>query len=194
MLDSADVVTSRAPTRSRLLAALRRHRIAFSVLGVLLVVMAAVDVRLFMFPAADRAQPTDAIVVLGGSTYLDRLHAARRLQRQDPESVLVVSTPGNNPCPRYPSSASRVICFRPDPSTTQGEARATAALAREHGWTSVTVVTTADQVWRARLRFARCWSGDLRVVEAPTGLFTRVFSVPYEMGATVKAEVFQRSC
>jgi hypothetical protein len=116
------------------------------------------------------------------------------LVRQHSSTPLVVSTPGDTPCPRRIPGVRQVICFQPDPSTTQGEARASTKLAEQHGWTSMTVVTTADQVWRARLRFARCWAGDLRLVQAPTSTWVRLRSVPYEMGATVKAEVFQRSC
>ena len=39
-----------------------------------------------------------------------------------------VSTPGTRGCPPRPSTASRVLCFRPEPSTTQGEAQAAARL------------------------------------------------------------------
>ncbi len=117
-----------------------------------------------------------------------------QLLREYPGAVEVVSTPGRQRCPHPYPGASDIICFRPDPTTTQGEARATAALAAQYGWKHITVVTTADQVWRARLRFSRCWSGDLSVVRAPTSIVSRLFSAPYETAATIKAEVFQRSC
>lgn len=159
----------------------------------LVVAAAAVDVRLFVVPTADRPTATDAIVVLGGQTYPARLHAALGLIKANPKAVLVVSTPGRTPCPRW-ATRSTMICFQPDPSTTQGEARETALLAAQHGWTSIEVITTADQVWRARLRFKRCWSGQLRVVQAPTSIYVRLRSVPYETAASVKAELLQRSC
>lgn len=182
------------PVISRTIALAGRHRILTAFLALLIVAVGAVDVRLFVVPTSDKPGPTDAIVVLGGDTYLIRLRAAARLARQYPGTPLVVSTPGHNPCPRFVRGAAEILCFRPDPSTTQGEARAATELAAEHGWTSMTVVTTADQVWRARLRFARCWTGELHVVQAPTSTWVRLRSVPYEMGATVKAELFQRSC
>ncbi len=159
----------------------------------LVVAVAAVDVRLFVVPTTDRPTTTDAIVVLGGQTYPARLHAALGLSRANPAAVLVISTPGGNPCPRW-ATRSKLICFEPDPSTTQGEARETARLAAQYGWTSIEVITTADQVWRARLRFSRCWSGDLRIVQAPTSIFVRLLSVPYETAASVKAELLQRGC
>lgn len=173
----------------------RRHRLLTSLVLIIIVAIGALDVRLFVVPPADKATRTDAVVVLGGDTFMTRLHAAFELVAHHPGAVLVVSTPGENPCPDdVPPGATSIICFRPEPSTTQGEAREAAKLAAQYGWTSMTVVTTADQVWRARLRFSRCWSGDLRVVQAPTSAWVRVHSVPYEMAATVKAEVLQRGC
>lgn len=161
---------------------------------VLVLAVAAIDVRLFVVPRSDKPAKSDAFVVLGGDTFTIRLKAGLGLAREYPDWTLVVSTPGRTPCPRALVPRSRLICFDPDPSTTQGEAREAARLALAHGWTSMTVVTTADQVWRARLRFSRCWDGDLRVVQAPTSVWIRIREVPYEMGATVKAEVFQRTC
>lgn len=172
----------------------RRHRVVSAAVAVVLVAVAAIDVRLFVVPRSDPPARSDAFVVLGGDTFTIRLKAGLALAREYPDTMLVVSTPGRTPCPRTKAPRGRLICFVPDPSTTQGEARAAARLAGAHGWTSMTVVTTADQVWRARLRFARCWDGDLRVVQAPTSWWIRLREVPYEMGATVKAEVFQRGC
>ena len=173
----------------------RRRLIIATAVTVVYLVVAAVEVRLFIVPTSDHAGPTDAVVVLGGHTYITRFRAANRLIAENPGAAEVVSTPNNVSCPSYHApQASAYICFRPEPSTTQGEARAVAKLAAQYGWTSITVVTTADQVWRARLRFSRCWSGDLRVVQAPTTIMTRLISAPYETAATIKAEVFQRGC
>lgn len=175
---------------------LARHRLATAVVSVVVLAIVAVDVRLFVVPTSDKPAHTDAIVVLGGPTFTDRLHAAIQLAERYPRTPLVVSTPGDVPCPDADDvpATTPVICFRPNPSSTQGEAEAATRLAARHGWTSISVVTTADQVWRARLRFARCFAGGLRVIQAPTSPWTRLGSVPYEMGATIKAEVFQRDC
>ncbi len=194
-------MVSRRPLRSpfvrvlrRLPASARRHRVASAAIALVVLAVAIVDVRLFVVPRSDSPTKSDAFVVLGGRTFNARLKAGLKLADEYPDSTLVVSTPGRTPCPRGSLPRHRLICFVPQPSTTQGEARAAAQLATEHGWTSMTVVTTADQVWRARLRFARCWDGDLRVVQAATSSWVRIREIPYEMGATVKAEVFQRSC
>jgi uncharacterized SAM-binding protein YcdF (DUF218 family) len=178
----------------RVLTSSRHHPFVTAFVVVLVLLVGAVDVRLFVVPTSDRPGPTDAVVVLGGGTFFIRLRTAIKLVDTHPGTALIVSTPGNTQCPRHLRDRAQVICFRPDPSTTQGEARAATQIGEEHGWRSLTVVTTADQVWRARLRFSRCWPGDLRVVQASTSEWVRLSSVVYEMGATVKAEVFQRSC
>jgi uncharacterized SAM-binding protein YcdF (DUF218 family) len=172
----------------------RRWRLARSVITLLLVVAVVVEMRLYVVPHSDPRGPSDAVVVLGGHTYDARLHSADALVRKYPGAVLVVSTPGARPCPAKPTGATQIICFRPDPSTTQGEAEEAAKLAKQYGWKSMTIVTTGDQIWRARLRFSRCWSGTLRMVRAPSSLSLRLETVPYETAATVKAEVLQRSC
>lgn len=172
----------------------RWQRLVAAAVVVIVLIGAGVVGRLFVVPSSNRPASADAFVVLGGPTYIDRLRTGAHLVDTYPNAVLVVSTPGDTPCPGFPRFTQQVICFRPDPTTTQGEARATAALAAEYGWKKITVVTTADQVWRARLRFSRCWSGDLQVVQAPTHLLTRLIDVPYELAATVKAEIFQRGC
>jgi uncharacterized SAM-binding protein YcdF (DUF218 family) len=184
----------RVVSRAVSLARSRRRRVVAAAVVVVVLAVAALDARLFIVPKSDAAANSDAFVVLGGDTFTIRLEAGLKLAREYPDSTLVVSTPGRTRCPRGFLPRSRLICFDPEPSTTQGEAREATELAIAHGWTSMTVVTTADQVWRARLRFSRCWDGDLRVVQAPTSTWVRIRSVLYEMGATMKAEVLQRSC
>ena len=62
---------------------------------------------------------------------------------------------------------AKVICFKPNPPTTQGEAEDASRIARNYGWTSMVLVTTEDQVWRAHLRFQRCFCGQIDDVAAP---------------------------
>lgn len=180
----------------RFLGFLARHRLSAAALVVILLVVAVIDVRLFVAPTSDAPARTDAIVVLGGATFTDRLHAAIELAKRYRGTPLVVSTPGNVRCPDADDvpTTTHIICFRPDPSSTQGEAQAAAELAKKNHWTSMSVVTTADQIWRARLRFTRCYAGSLRMIQAPTSTWVRLGSVPYEMGATLKAELLQRGC
>jgi len=164
-------------------------------LGALVVMAAAIiEIRLYVVPASDGDRPADAVVVLGGQAYQARLRTADAMLQEHPGSVVVVSIPGGIACPPQPPGASAILCFSPNPSTTQGEARTTAKLAARYGWKSIEVVTTADQVWRARLRFSRCWSGDLHVVRSDSSIYLRLRAVPYETAATIKAETLQRGC
>jgi hypothetical protein len=167
----------------------------FNIVVALVIVAAGiVAIRLYVVPASDGARPADAVVVLGGQAYKARLQTADVMLARYPGSAVVVSIPGGIPCPPQPPGASAILCFSPNPSTTQGEARTAAKLAAHYGWKSMEVVTTADQVWRARLRFSRCWGGDLRMVRSNSSIYQRMRAVPYETAATIKAETLQRSC
>jgi uncharacterized SAM-binding protein YcdF (DUF218 family) len=171
-----------------------RRRLLNSAVALLVVVAAIVEIRLYVVPASQGAGPADAVVVLGGQAYQARLRTADAMLQKYPGSVVVVSIPGGITCPPQPPGASAILCFSPHPSTTQGEARMAAKLAAQYGWKSMEVVTTADQVWRARLRFSRCWSGDLTLVRSDSSIYSRMRAVPYETAATVKAETLQRTC
>ena len=87
-----------------------------------------------------------------------------------------------------------VICFRPNPATTRGEAEGASRLAKRYGWRSLVLVTTQDQVWRAHLRFQRCYAGSIYGVGAPLPWYWWPYAIAYQAVATVKAEIFQRGC
>jgi uncharacterized SAM-binding protein YcdF (DUF218 family) len=136
----------------------------------------------------------DAIVVPGGPG--SRIDTAERLARQGRARYLVISESQYVPpnlCGTYVGTAS-VICFRPAPATTQGEAEAAARLARQYGWHSVVLVTTPDQTWRAELRFRRCYGGSVYGVTTPLPPHLWPFQIGYQWAATVKAELVNRSC
>ncbi|HEY0870743.1 MAG TPA: hypothetical protein VGD55_10125 [Acidothermaceae bacterium] len=171
-----------------------RQRWFNSIVAVVIVIAAVIEIRLYVVPASDGARSADAVVVLGGQEYQARLRTADAMLNKYPGSVVVVSIPDGITCPPQPPGASAILCFSPNPSTTQGEARTAAKLAAKYGWKTMEVVTTADQVWRARLRFSRCWSGNLTMVRSDSSIYSRMRAVPYETAATVKAETMQRSC
>jgi uncharacterized SAM-binding protein YcdF (DUF218 family) len=87
-----------------------------------------------------------------------------------------------------------IMCFHPDPSTTRGEARYIGALAEQRHWKSVTLVTSPDHAWRARLRVMRCFPGDVYVSTTPLPAWAWAWEIPYQWGATAKALLFQRDC
>jgi len=113
-------------------------------------------------PASSPA--ADAVVALDGDRPR-RVRAAVALAARGAAPVLVVVR-GDAVVPELLAAAQLpfdVLSFVPIPSTTRGEARGVAALARAHGWRHVVVVTSTYHVPRARLIFRR--------LEAPTSSF-----------------------
>ena len=164
-------------------------------LGSLFAAFCAVSALLFVFPATGMPPRVDAIVVLGGSG--DRLGLGMDLAQEDraPYLVLSMGLPWLPPgvCKGHVGPA-KVICFAPNPDTTQGEAEGASRIAKNHGWTSLVLVTTRDQVWRARLRFERCYSGKMYGVTAAVPWYSWPYAILYQWAGTVKAEVNQRGC
>ena len=134
----------------------------------LIVVFLVLTAVLFIFPSTNGPRRSNAIVVLGGSG--PRLPKGMALARAGYAPYLVLSDPAHSLCPAAPHGVT-VICFAPNPPTTQGEARAAAKLAREHGWRQIIVVSGTPQTTRARIRFKRCYHGTLLFDPAnPDGL------------------------
>ena len=143
------------------------------VLAVLVAAWLVACAFLFVWPHTD-APPAhaDAVVVLSGGLNR-RLDPALALVRSGVAPVLAISSPYRGRWPKAQrallagrSSRSRfhVLCFTPNPYSTQGEARAVARLARAHGWSRVVVVTSTFHVTRARMLFRRCYHGQLWMV------------------------------
>jgi len=120
---------------------------------VFIVLLGTVTARLFIWPATGSMPANvDAIVVLGGPG--DRVDYAMPLARENKAPYLVFSKglgwlpPGI--CTEHVGSAT-VICFQPNPDTTQGESEAFAKLAKQYSWHSVALVTSQEQAWRQAL-------------------------------------------
>ncbi|MFI7580471.1 YdcF family protein [Kocuria sp. M1N1S27] len=160
----------------------------------------------FQHPRTDAPAPSDALLVLGPP---DRTRMAEALRLVDAgvAPVLVVANPGAEDsgeasgrtyyaraaqtCAEGPGGDRdyEVICFRPDPSTTQGEAMELRALSEQRGWEHVSVLTYRQHVARARLLLGRCYPGELDVLSfdypaVPRG-HLREFA--YQSGGFVKA-------
>ena len=168
----------------------RRFRIVVTTIAALVAVFVAGTLTLFIFPARNEPRRVDAIVSLGG--YGPRLGKAVELAKAGYAPNLVVSDP-NTGCPD-PIQGVRIICFYPIPTTTQGEARKAAELAKQYGWTSLMVVTTPDQITRARVRFKRCTDVDIAYVSTRLPLTRWPYAIAYEWAALGKAEILQRDC
>lgn len=164
------------------------------VVTIVVAVFTAVTVVLFTIPHNKTPRRADAIVVLGGPG--NRMDRAAELAREGVAPLLVVSD-GIPDCPPKrvrPAPTVPIVCFRPDPFTTQGEARAVAAMARRHGWHHLVVVTSTDQRTRAMLRFGRCTDVTIDYVTTPLAAGSWPYYIAYQWAALAKALTLQRSC
>lgn len=173
----------------------RRVQLILGAASVLFAAFCVLSALLFVFPATGMPARVDAIVVLGGNG--DRLDGGVQLAHEDKASYLVLSRglpwipPGL--CSGHVGPA-KVICLRPNPDTTQGEAEGVSRIAKQHGWTSLVLVTTQDQVWRAHLRFQRCFEGKIYAVAVPVQWYDWPDAIIHQWAGTAKAEINQRGC
>jgi uncharacterized SAM-binding protein YcdF (DUF218 family) len=145
-------------------------RILLAVLALLVAAWIAATLVLFFFPDEGAPPRADAVVVLSG-TRGTRLDGALKLMRSGIAPVLVIS---NDPetrvreaihlCRAGRSEGFSVVCFRPRPANTRGEAEAVSELAARNGWRSIVLVTSRFHVTRARMLFERCFGGKVDAV------------------------------
>ncbi|GAC1533757.1 MAG: YdcF family protein [Acidimicrobiales bacterium] len=154
----------------------------------------AASARLFIWPSPDKPQEADAILILGGGGH--RRPVGYDLARAGLSKTLAVSTSDTDKALRGSPEfvGVEVIKFRPEPFTTQGEARYLAEQAHKRGWKRVIVVSGREQMTRARLRIRRCYDGELLMVAAPRQLRWVPYDVVYEWAAMAKALVLERGC
>ena len=185
-----------SPSRSRHRGAVRRGPGRWWAGAAVVVLLgAAVLLRAFVVPPSDAPRTTDLVMVLGGVDTSSRTERANEISAAHPGATVVFVIGEMKYCPDSPPGAAEVVCtFPPPPGTTRGEARFAAEYAREHDMDSITVVTTADQLLRARFRFSRCWDGDLVSVQAPASRWEVLAQVPYQTAATIKALVLEPGC
>jgi DUF218 domain len=159
----------------------------------------AICAFLFVWPREDTPRRADAVVVLSGDRDF-RLPRALDLMRDDVARTLVISD-GNDP--RWPQANKlcnggargfRVLCFRPDPYSTTGEAEAVGQLARERGWSSLVLVTSTFHLYRARMLFERCFPGEVDAVGSRYKLRFLPSALFWETGKLVHALTVRRRC
>jgi uncharacterized SAM-binding protein YcdF (DUF218 family) len=173
----------------------RRVQLILATAFVLFAAFCVVSALLFVFPTTGMPARVDAIVVLGGGG--DRIDLGVELAQEGKAPYLVLSRglpwipPGI--CTRHVGPA-KVICFNPNPATTQGEAEGVSRIAEKYGWSSLVLVTEQDQVWRAHLRFQRCYSGKIYGVAVPVSWYDWPYAILYQWAGTAKAEIYQRGC
>ena len=135
---------------------------------VVVVLLAAVGISgRFLFTEApdDELQHADAVVVLGGE-HDGREAYGITIARQVGAQAVLLSNPyaDDDPVMRPLCNARiegvDVICQRPDPESTRGEALMAREQARENGWQRIVVVTWRFHLPRARAIFSQCYSDD----------------------------------
>jgi uncharacterized SAM-binding protein YcdF (DUF218 family) len=173
------------------------RRLVLVLVVLLVAAWAAVVARFVLWPVQDSPRRADAVVVLAGDHL--RLGKALELMTRRVAPTLVISDglaagwrEANRLC--RGEARFRVLCFRPRPYSTRGEARAVARMAAARGWRSVVVVTSTYHVTRARLLFDRCADASVRV----TGSTYRRSLIPLEVflepAKLVYALVLARRC
>lgn len=172
-----------------------------AVLVLVTVVWLAVCWAVLEHPRTEEPATSDALLVLGPPD-IQRMATAQELMERGIAPVLVIATPdaqpGDSPAMvQYyedkdfcaPRTDYEVICFKPNPSTTQGEAIELRDLAAERGWDTITAVTFKQHVPRARMILERCYRGELRMVATDYG-FTplgALLQYVYQSAGFVKA-------
>lgn len=174
-----------------------RRRVVAIVVAAVVLAMAVLTARLFVWPSLPPLPPkADAIVELGGAG--DRRLVALRLAREGRAPVVAISVSNDEIntswCDNGMLTGVPVICFHREPYTTRGEAREIGDLAARHGWHSVILVTTPDQAKRAELRVRRCFAGDISVATARLPLRWWPWQIVYQWGAMLKAYTWETTC
>lgn len=171
---------------------------AATVIVVVIAGLAVAGYFLFTRPHGDPLTPADAIVVLGGEDD-GRVQYGMELARQGYAHTVVISSGFLERSPAFHRAcassgpAVTVICFRPDPFTTQGEAKFVQQKATEFGWHHVILVSWNFHMIRARYIFGQCFDGTVTMRPVQThynyslGWWTWIYA--YQYGALVKAAV-----
>ena len=151
--------------RSALVIALTAMLATVAVLGV-------AGYLMFTRPQVDPLTKADAIVVLGGERD-GRLAYALDLARQGYADTVLLSNTENvddTYLRRVCASGAEpitLICFRPGPFNTQGEAMFVARLAKQNNWSHVIVVSWNFHMVRARYIFHQCFAGTVTMRPVP---------------------------
>jgi uncharacterized SAM-binding protein YcdF (DUF218 family) len=154
---------------------------------------------LLLHPKTDHPTKADVVMVLSGDSK-HRLPAALQLMKDHVAPVLVISD-GLNAVPRAQNlcktggpPAYHVLCFRPNPYSTRGEAENFAALAAQRHWRSVAIVSSPTHITRLRILFKRCFHGTIYAVRSKQTRVSKIQSVFSETAKLIYEETIVRSC
>jgi uncharacterized SAM-binding protein YcdF (DUF218 family) len=130
---------------------------------VVLVDIYLAGIAVFSNAKIDAVQHVDAIVVLSGNEHDGREDYGLRLAHEGLASTVVFSNlfPADDPVMSRvckPATGFDVICAKPSPSTTRGEAMMMRDLAKQRSWKRIIVISWRYHLPRARLVFRQCFS------------------------------------
>ena len=183
-------------------------------LGRLLIVLIAIPVAitiilgvsgyaLFTRAQNDPVDKADAIVVLGGE-HDGREEYGLSLARQGVADTVVMSnpySPRDTTMTKFCASGTAeitVLCEKPVPSTTRGEAIFTERLAKENGWTHVVVISWRYHLPRSRFIFGQCFDGTVTMAAVPRSynlsLAEWEFTYLYQYAGFAKAVIQGPNC
>lgn len=169
-------------------------------LVILFLAYCGVGYQLFIRDHSDPLRKVDAIVVLGGE-HDGREDYGLRLAREGYARTVLISDPYNDVAGRAlmkrvcssSTDSIEVICFSPDPSTTQGEAMFTQRMAEERHWKSVIVISWRYHLFRSRYIFGQCFDGAVVMRSVPRQYSTSpafwIYQFAYQYGGLVKAAI-----
>ena len=164
-----------------------------------LVAVLVCPLSLLVFPSQRPVGRADVVFVIGPPDGW-RVDWAKQLVNNGLARAMMISVPdvqGWDLCAVGSSGGVQVFCERPDPFTTQGEARWLRDMMAQHGWGSATVITVTPHVSRTRLYFERCIPAGVNVVGRSTGLDSAgdwLRQYRYQLGAMLKAVFITVTC
>lgn len=138
-------------------------RVSVGGVALVMALSALVGVVLFKNAPVDSLRRADAVIVLGGE-HDGREDYGLQLVRDGFADVLLLSDPypPGDPTMRRLCSAQadaiEIVCQRPMPPTTRGEAAMARRLAAERNWRTVIVVSWQYHLPRVRMIFEQCFS------------------------------------
>lgn len=154
---------------------------------------------LLLHPKLDHPAKADVVMVLSGDSK-HRLPAALHLMSERVAPTLIISD-GMNGIPEARQlcrdggpPAWHVLCFRPNPYSTRGEAEEFSRLAAQHNWRSVAIVSSPTHLTRLRILFKRCYKGKIYAVKSKQSKLSKLESVFFETIKMAYEETILRSC
>jgi uncharacterized SAM-binding protein YcdF (DUF218 family) len=168
-------------------------RRALRVLLVLFAVWLVAAIALFLVHHDDEPARADAVVVLQGAD--SRLPLGYELVQDGYAPLLLVSRGSKLGLEHRLCDGEtelEVICF--SATSTRGEARIVARIARERNLRSLDVVTSHFHVYRARKLFERCFDGELHVVGSSQEWWRLPKAMLSESAKLAYQTVYARDC